>query len=243
MIKEANAWGADAFFMINPDTLIEPTTIALLSAALTAESCLGSVAPKIRRWDFATLAKTDQIDTCGLTVGSELNFSDIGQGATDQGQFDQTKILGPSGAAGLYRLTALNKIKDPNGYLDERMFMYKEDCDLAYRLYLAGFASRLVPEALVYHDRTASAAGSGILGSLKSRAGKSRSVRSWSFLNQHLLFIKFWAQQKPASKVRILLKVIILWLFALIREPFLLKNYVKIREYLTAAKKTGSTID
>lgn len=232
MITEAKEWGAEAFFIINPDTIIAPDTLKKLIEVLGSDNMLGSVAPKVLRWDFENQKLSTTIDTCGLSLRPGLVFVDIGQGLEDVNQFHNFPILGPSGAAGLYRMSALEKIKDELGYLDERMFMYKEDCDLAYRLFLAGFSSKLVPEALVYHDRSVSARGTGILSSLSSRAGKSRQVKIWSHLNQHLIIIKFWSKQSPANKLKILTRVFLFGIFAIFYEPFLLKNYSKISKYL-----------
>lgn len=243
MIAKADEFGADLFLMINPDTVIAPDTITKLITAIESNAMLGSVAPKILRWDFANLKLTTQIDTCGLMLSPGLAFSDIGQGLTDNGQFYDVSILGPSGAAGLFRMSALKKVKEKTGFLDERMFMYKEDCDLAYRLFLAGFSSILVPDALIYHDRTASSLGRGVLASLKNRTGKSHLVREWSFLNQHLLFIKFWSKQSLIGKLKIFIKVVLLAIFALLREPFLLKNYPKISQYYKEQKIVKNTID
>lgn len=243
MIKEAKEWGAEAFFIINPDTIIAPGTLKKLIAVLESDNMLGSVAPKILRWDFVSQKLTSQIDTCGLWLRSGLQFVDIGQGLEDKKQFHDFPILGPSGAAGLYRMSALQKIKEATGYLDERMFMYKEDCDLAYRLFLAGFSSRLVPEALVYHDRSVSAAGESVLSGLKNRANKSRQVRIWSHLNQHLLVIKFWPKQDFRNKLKILKNIFLFGVHALFFEPFLLKNYAKISKYLVKAKNTANGVD
>lgn len=243
MIAQAQEWGAEAFFIINPDTIIAPNTLEKLILSLASDKMLASVAPKVLRWDFTNQKLTKQIDTCGLQLQSALVFTDIGQGLPDLGQFHELSILGPSGAAGLYRMSALAKVKDKNGYLDERMFMYKEDCDLAYRLYLLGFSSKLVPDALVYHDRTVSAKGEGIFASFSNRSGKSRQVRSWSFLNQHLLIIKFWARQDFINKMRILVRVFLFGVFALFFEPFLLKNYFKISKYFREEWKGQKAID
>lgn len=236
MIEEADNWGAEAFLVINPDTVMAPDAINKLVEALGSDNILGSVAPKILRWDFANLKFTDQIDTCGIMLSPGLVFTDIGQGLVDKGQFHNVSILGPSGAAGLFRMSALKQVREKTGYFDERMFMYKEDCDLAYRLFLAGFSSKLVSEALIYHDRTVSAEGKGILASLKNRSGKSQQVRSWSFLNQHLLFIKFWSKQSFFDKLKIFAKIILFGVYALVREPFLLKNYANIRKYCKEQK-------
>ncbi|MEI6835884.1 MAG: glycosyltransferase [Candidatus Falkowbacteria bacterium] len=243
MISEAKDWGAEAFLMINPDTIIAPETIKKLVEALSSDNMLGSVTPKILRWDFVNQKLSSKIDTCGLSLLPGLKFVDIGQGLEDTGQFQGFPILGPSGAAGFYRMSALERVKEKTGYLDERMFMYKEDCDLAYRLFLAGFSSKIVPEALVYHDRSVSAAGRGVLAALNSRAAKSRQVRSWSFLNQHLLMIKFWSKQNLTNKVRILAKLLLFGLYALFFEPFLLNNYSKIREYIKVTRADKKAID
>jgi len=243
MITEADNWGAEAFLMINPDTVIAPDTLNKLIEMLESDNMLGSVAPKVLRWDFSSLTLTNQIDTCGLLLNPGLVFTDIGQGLIDNNQFSNVPILGPSGAVGLYRLSALKKIKEQTGYLDERMFMYKEDCDLAYRLFLAGFASKLVPDALVYHDRSVPALGVGLMASLKNRSGKSQQVRSWSFLNQHLLIIKFWSKQNVANKCQIVIRLGLLGFYALLKEPFLLKNYPKIRQYYKEQRQRPKTLD
>lgn len=243
MITEAKNWGAEAFLVINPDTIIAPDTILLLIEALSSDKMLGSVAPKILRWDFANQKLSTKIDTCGLSLKPGLSFIDIGQTLEDVQQFHNFPILGPSGAAGLYRMSALDQTKDSFGYFDERMFMYKEDCDLAYRLFLAGFSSKLVSEALVYHDRSVSISGFGLFSILKDRASKSQQVKIWSHLNQHLVYIKFWSKQDIFSKVIILSKVILSAVFALFFEAFLWKNYSKISKYFTNKSKGVRTID
>ena len=243
MISEAKDWGAAAFLMINPDTIIAPDALKKLAEALGSDNMLGSVAPKVLRWDFANQKLSSKIDTCGLSLLPGLTFIDIGQGLEDTNQFQDFPILGPSGAAGLYRMSALEKVKEATGYLDERMFMYKEDCDLAYRLFLAGFSSKITTEALVYHDRSVSAQGRGILATLNSRSSKSRQVRSWSFLNQHLLMIKFWSKQNWLNKLHILRKLLLFSLYALFFEPFLLNNYSKISQYIKLARNHRKAID
>ncbi|MFZ2310208.1 MAG: glycosyltransferase [Patescibacteria group bacterium] len=235
MISDAKEWGADYFLMINPDIFIKPNAILEMLAAINNDQKIASVTPKILRWDFANKKFTNYIDSCGLSIGSGLVFRDIGQGRVDDGSFDKSSIIGASGAAALFRMSALEDIKDDNGYLDEEMFMYKEDCDLAYRLFLKGYKSILVPQAIIYHDRSVSAVSQGLIGSIKSRKDKNKLVKSWSFLNQHLLIIKHWHAQNFKSKILILLRLIPLWGYAIVFEPFLLKNCLIIKKKI--AKK------
>ena len=220
---------SEYFLVINPDTVLEKDTISELVFALDKNSELSSASPKIRRWDFAVNTKTSIIDSCGLILKNGLRFKDLGQGQLDDKRFDKFSILGPSGAAGLFRLSALEKVKENDYYFDEHFFMYKEDCDLAYRMYLNGAKSALIPTSIMYHDRTAASSGQGILENLSDRRKKSRQVRSWSFRNQHLIFVKHWAKQNFLSKLAIIFQVLLFGFFSLTLEQFLLKEYKGIK--------------
>lgn len=236
MIDRAFEFGADYFLVINPDTIVAPEAIKKLVEVLEVETSLGSVAPKLLRWDFDKQTLTNIIDSAGLILKSGLRFVDLGQGQIDHHQFDDWSILGASGAAGLFRMAALQKIKIDGQYFDERFFMYKEDCDLAYRLFLAGYSSRNVSASIIYHDRSASADSAGWRGIIKARAHKNHSIKSWSLFNQHLLFIKYWSQQNFTEKIKILLYAGLMFIFVLFREPYLLKNYFNLSRYVLKKK-------
>lgn len=232
MIEKSLKLGAQYFFVINPDTLLEPDVIKKLIMACDKDSSIGAASPKVMRWDFPNLNKTKQIDSCGLQKKSGLIFYDLGQGEIDAGQYDQAEIIAPSGAAGLFKLEFLKKIRDKHGYYDSRFFMYKEDCDLAYRFKLANFKSILAPGAILYHDRTMALYNSSWHSFLKNRRNLSKNTRAWSFRNQHLLFIKYFLKETTWSKVLIIRRVIVLLFFSLILEQFNLKEYFKIFKLL-----------
>lgn len=225
LIRSASRLEAEYFLVINPDTVLEKDTISELVAALDKDNELSSVSPKIRRWDFAANTKTRIVDSCGLILGPGLSFKDLGQGQEDDKRFDKYEILGPSGAAGLYRISDLEKIKFNDQYFDENFFMYKEDCDLAYRLRLVGGKSALVPTAIMYHDRTAASLGKGIFAKIFKRSQKSRKIRAWSFRNQHLIFVKHWASLNLSNKIIVIFRVLSMAIFSLILEQFNLKEY------------------
>lgn len=233
LIKAAIRDGVEYFLLINPDSLLDEQAISKLLAVLEGDGSLAAAAPKIRRWDFARRTKTSILDSAGLILKSGLRFLDLGQGQVDKGQFDQAAIIGPSGAAGLFRLSALQAIAEKtadggDGYFDESFFMYKEDCDLAYRLFLSGGLTRLVPDSLIYHDRTAASSGSDLFSRWHDRRAKSRQVRAWSFRNQHLIFVKHWKKQNLANKALVACQILSYLLFSLILEQFLLKEYLHI---------------
>jgi GT2 family glycosyltransferase len=244
LINEAVADCAEYFLIINPDTILEPETISELIKALDDNHNLGSVSPKIKRWDFANRTKTNIIDSVGLILKPGLRFFDLGAGEEDRNQFNQATIIGPSGAAGLFRFSALTDIaakqrpdQKPQ-YFDEQFFMYKEDCDLAYRLFLAGYASRLVDTALVYHDRTAASSGTGMGKIISDRRAKDKQIRAWSFRNQHLIFVKHWKKQNFVSRLLIISYSLAFLIFSLILEQFLLKEYYYILRYRSVLTNT-----
>ena len=232
IIEKAHQAGAKYFLVVNPDMIFEPDMIMKLILEIQKNSELASVSPKVMQWDFLNKEKTKIIDTCGIVLKSGLSFVDVYQGERDR-QINNLSILGPSGAAGLYRMSALEKIKNIKGeYFDESFFMYKEDCDLAYRLFLAGFKSKCVFDAICYHDRSASSQGQSSLEILRNRKNKSAQVRKWSFRNQHLLFWKYWSKQNLQNRLLIIFYILRNFIFACFFERDLLGEYREILKRL-----------
>jgi GT2 family glycosyltransferase len=57
------------------------------------------------------------------------------------------EIFYPSGAAVLFKAEVLRQV----GLLDETMWMYNEDQDLGWRIWLQGYSCVMTPSAVVYH--------------------------------------------------------------------------------------------
>lgn len=256
MLNQANGLGDKYFLMINPDTLCEPDMLEKLVLALESDESLSSVSPKIKVWDFYNKLKTEILDTCGLVLKPGLRFIDLGQAEIDNGQYDQASIIGPSGAAGLFRLSSLveeaeknNQIsKEKQGeekeeedqgeesnkevnelqFFDENFFMYKEDCDLVYRLHLAGFSSKLISDSVVYHDRTST--GGSLFKRAINRLGRSPEARRQAFLGQHFLWIKYWGKQSWLNKIFIIWQATLRFFAVLLFEQNLLSSYLTIKK-------------
>ncbi|MBU4257380.1 glycosyltransferase family 2 protein [Patescibacteria group bacterium] len=240
LINKAKGGGAEYFLALNPDMVLEPDAVEKMVKVLEGDSGLGSVCPKILKWNFENNKKTSIIDSCGIKVKSGLRFFDLGQNKFDKGQFNNAEILGPSGAAAMYRISALENIKENSQYFDELMFMYKEDCDLAYRLFLAGYRSKCVADAVIYHDRTTYGKGEGDLQVAFNRKGKSRQVKKWAFLHQQIIFIKYWKLQSFWNKLAIIWYEIKMIIFILLFEQYLLGellNLWKIKKEIIIRQK------
>jgi len=251
IIKKAAARGAKYVMLLNPDTIMEPETVQNMVNALEADPALGSVSAKIRHWDFKKNEKTAILDSCGIVLRPGLRFFDLGEAQEDKGQFDSTVILGPSGAAPMYRMAALEKIKfaSPHGvdgeaqYFDELMFMGKEDCDLAYRLKLAGIKSKLVASAIVYHDRTTYGTGESDIKVALNRRHKSKQFKKWSFLYQHIIFVKYWKLQSIKEKIALIWYALEMLAFAVIFEQFLLPEYFRLWKFRNKINKYHSKFE
>jgi|AntRauTorcE11897_2_1112592.scaffolds.fasta_scaffold22664_2 GT2 family glycosyltransferase len=226
ILEESNEHEADYFFIINPDTYLEEDSIYNLIEALERKANLGAVSPIILEWKFPSLKRSELVDSLGIVLKPGLHFIDKGQGTSlDKALKDKNNhIIGISGAAGLYRMSALNKVKEKNKYFDENMFMYKEDADLAYRLFLQGYGAETVDSSYIYHDRTTKKE--------KNRASKSKFARKMSFLNQHIIYIKYYKLQNSKNKIKIVIKSILMFFYVLIKERFQIKNYFKLLKKL-----------
>ena len=228
MIKRALDNGSKYFCALNPDMVLEDNSLSELIEKIDKDDNLGSVSPRILKWNFDKKEKTKQIDTLGIKLLPGLRFVDADQGSEENESFKDLEILGPSGAAGVYRLSGLEKIKVNNQYFDELMFMYKEDCDLDYRLFLAGYKSLYVSEAVIYHDRTVFSRGENDLKVVLNRKSKNKKVKEWSFLNQHIIFLKFWSRQTFLNKIKVTWFAFKMFVFVLIFERYLFKQYFKL---------------
>lgn len=241
MIRRAAEFGTEFYVALNFDMLLERDFLSELMNAALKNPKIGSVTGKVKRWDFENKerwensGKTNFIDTTGLVITRSYRFLDRGQGEIDHGQYDSEEdVFGSSGAAVLYRISALDDVAYVNSqgkkeYFDELMFMYKEDVDLAYRLQLAGYFCRYTPNAVVYHDRTVALNGIGIIATIKSRIDRAKKYKEWSWLNHHVILSKYFSTKVPLK----------IWLFTfwfelkqfvyiMLFEPFLFKQIPRL---------------
>lgn len=235
LIEKARSQGAEYFLALNPDMLLKPDMLKRLADKMDKDPDLGSVSPLVLKWNFKDKKETDVIDTCGISLLPGLRFVD----ALQNEKYDSQAIpdiLGPSGAAGLYRLSALEKIKQNGQYFDEIFFMYKEDCDLAYRMKLAGIKSKCVPAAVAFHDRSVSGQGKGIVAVALNRFDKSRQSKKWSFVHQQIIYAKFWRTLGWGNKLALVWNQIKTLVFITFFEQYLYLELSKVYKLRTHIK-------
>jgi len=240
MMRQAITDSCVFYAAVNLDLILEPNFIAEMLNAMIQQPRIASVAPKLKRFDIEHLdnieaARTNFIDSTGIVVTKEHHFRDRGRGEIDHGQFDQSEeVFGATGAAALYRLSALKDVAfhNENGQLefyDELMFMYKEDVDLAYRLQWAGYHCQYAPDALGYHARTVVARGNGIWSIITARWNREQKYKEWAWLNHHILLKKLVDSNFSSDvKLKTLWYEIKSFGYILLFEPFLIKQFFKL---------------
>ncbi|MSR31425.1 MAG: glycosyltransferase family 2 protein [Gemmataceae bacterium] len=133
----------DFFALLNNDTETPPDWVSSLVQAIQHSPSFGMGASKI-------LLHHDHgiINSTGLILLPDGRGKDRGFHERDLGQFEKTdEVFGACGAGVLLRREMLEEI----GLFDERLFMYYEDLDLAWRAKRAGWKCVYAPKARVYH--------------------------------------------------------------------------------------------
>lgn len=141
---------ADCFVLLNSDVETPAGWLEPLIAALENDREVAAVAPKLRAWtapekfEYAGAAG-GYIDYLGYPFcrGRILRSME-----TDSGQYDDARdVFWVSGAAFCCRADVFRKL----GGFDARFFAHMEEIDLCWRMQLAGYWVRIVPESTVYH--------------------------------------------------------------------------------------------
>lgn len=140
--ERAIAMKAQYVAPFNNDAVADPQWLEHLVKYLQTHPEVGAVAPKVVNEDGSKLDSTGDFYTFwGLPYPR-------GRGSPKTDQYDdQRAVFAASGAASLYRVSALQQV----GLLDQDFFAYYEDTDLSFRLQLAGWKVAYEPSSLVYH--------------------------------------------------------------------------------------------
>ncbi len=142
--------------LLNNDTVPSPRWLKALLAAAGGED-VGSVASRMLFLD-----RPDIINSAGIAIDvTGIAWDRLGGEPAVAGE-DACAVFGASAGAGLFRRAALVDASpdwsDGRGEVfDERYFMFLEDVDLAWRLQLRGWRSLYAPQAVVWHQGSASA--------------------------------------------------------------------------------------
>ncbi len=184
----------DYLAFLNPDTAVDPDWLRPLIAALAADPTVGAVTPKI-----VLMNDPGTINTCGNDVHF-VGFPSCHRWGEKAAEVQEpAEVTSISGAAFVIERQLFQRL----GGFDPRYFMYLEDTDLSWRLRLAGFRCRYIPQSVVRH-----------------RYAPAFSADKFFFLerNRHQLLLKNLAQKTLLALLpALVLAEISVWGYALLR--------------------------
>lgn len=140
--RGAAAGSGGIVVLLNNDVEARPDFLERLAKPLDIDPQVGSVAALLVRPGGTV------IDSIGLTADRTLaGFPRLTGRPVAEAVAERPLLVGPSGGGAAYRRAAWEKA----GGLDERVFIYGEDLDLAFRLHGAGWRVAAAPDAVGVH--------------------------------------------------------------------------------------------
>jgi GT2 family glycosyltransferase len=196
--------------LLNNDTEAHPRWLEHLVGALERYPAYAFAASKLLLFD-----QRDYIHSAGDFYQSDGVPGSRGVWQRDRGQYDAiSEVFGPCAAAAAYRRTALDALAVGGQIFDEDLVMYCEDVDLNLRARQHGMHTLFVPQAVVYHQL--SATGGGALASYYcgrnfplvwvKNMPPAQARRSWlPMLGTQLRFAlhSLWHIREPAARARL----------------------------------------
>lgn len=181
------------FLVVTSDVWVDPRQVDLFVKRMENDAQVMMCSGKVYHWNFSEREKTSCIDTLGIMAQRRHHFYDRGHGELDQGQYDDDldHFFGVSGAVFLVRTAVIPHLAPQNPpwrLFDDRMWMYKEDIDLSYRLRWLHAKIAIFPEVWAWHARTVSnKEGAQTLRLAQADRGKKDYARLHSYKNHFLL--------------------------------------------------------
>ncbi len=195
--------------LLNNDVECRPQFVERIVAPLVDDPTVGLVAALLLQADG------ERVDNLGLEVDYTLATfpRHWGKSAENGALGGAEGLLGPAGGAGGYRRAALEAV----GGLDEAIFAYLEDADLALRLRAAGWRTAAAPDAIGIH-----------LGSASFGRHSPRQVfhRGWS---RAYLLRKYRMTTRPRAFTRAVLSETgsVAWQLAITRDASGLRGRIE----------------
>ena len=134
---------ANLLFLLNNDTVVDPTAVDALVDAARRFPMFDIFAPQMIR-----LRDEARVDNRGIYVSLAGHCRQLDAGTPVRQQRARCEVFGASGGACLIRRSVVEEI----GLFDETLGSYLEDCDFAFRALATGHRCLYEPEARILHE-------------------------------------------------------------------------------------------
>lgn len=128
---------------LDSDTYVDPGWLTALIAAFVLDKGIGASQSKL-----LLAGQEGVLDSCGHHLAPWGFPFEVGSRELDRGQYDRiTNIFGAKSAAMTIRRDVLERVRP----FDPDYFIYGEETDLCWRIWLSGYRVVFVPSSVVYH--------------------------------------------------------------------------------------------
>jgi GT2 family glycosyltransferase len=143
----ANKAVGEYILFLNNDTKVEPSSLGELVNVMDQDSSIGVAQAKL-----LLMSKPDTFDCAGATMSVFGDSRPRGWNEKDIGQYDRIdEISFAKGAAMIVRKEIWNSLEG----FDPIFFVYSEESDFCWRVWLSGHRVVFAPSATVFHIRAA----------------------------------------------------------------------------------------
>ena len=142
-IRQALARDFAYIIIFNIHTVLEPDCVREMIKAAERDNKIGAVQSRMMLWPDKNKISSLGNATHFLGFGYCLGYQEEWHGQAGNG----SDIFYPSGSSFLIKCEVLEKV----GLFDEEFWMYNEDQELGWRIWLAGYKCVLAPQAMLYN--------------------------------------------------------------------------------------------
>lgn len=169
---------ASYVFVFNQDAYLADDCIEQLVGRMQGDERIAAITPLVYRWNETG---QKEIDTSGLI------YDCLGH-VIDRTSEEGGEVWGISGAAAMYRRSALRRIRPEGNIYDPRFWMYKEDVDTSIRLQKVGYIAWCEDKALAYHIRAIQHVPGGYINRIKAERKRPEKIRMMTYVNQWRIY-------------------------------------------------------
>jgi len=188
-----NAGSADIVVLVNNDVNAASNMLELLAQPFESQDQLGSTVPLL-------LGVDGTVDAYGLSADRTMaGFVRFHGAPVASVSATEPQLLGPYGAVAAYRRAAVSSV----GGLDEGIFMYGEELDLALRLRNGGWGVVAVPEARGIHVGGATTGKDSPKQRYLAGFGRGYLLRAYGVMNSPRLALRAFATEVIVCLVRL----------------------------------------
>ncbi|MCW2598546.1 MAG: hypothetical protein JWM02_375 [Frankiales bacterium] len=218
LLKRAFEQAVDAVVVHNPDLVLEPGAVEVLSLVSESLASPALLGPALQLADPDGLAPAGQVDTLGIVWTRSGRHLDSHQGDPWSDPVGgPVPVAGISGACLFVSRSAYQAVCAVGGeFFDADFIAYREDAELAFRAALLGVPSFLVPGATGRHGR-------GLRG---TQRGGGTHVDLLGVRNRFLIAFKY-GRQRPGGVVGPFLRDLVVLAAVLTRERSSLPGVVE----------------